>query len=90
MVEYAGEEMRDLHRLVMEVFQDPLYVAGYVICLILLGIHLSHGFSSVFQSFGWNHPKYTPLIKKAGWAYAVIVAAGFISQPLYLFFIYQG
>lgn len=85
-VTYEGVEMRDLHRLMVEVFSSPAYVAGYVVCLLLLGVHLSHGASSVFQSLGINHPHYTPAIKKAGIAYAFIVAAGFISQPVYVFF----
>ena len=84
-VTYGDETMRDLHRLVLEVFRDPKYVFGYIICLVLLGIHLSHGASSVFQSLGINHPSYTPIIKKAGWVYALVVSAGFISQPLYVF-----
>lgn len=84
-VEYNGVAMRDLYRLVVEVFSNPFYVFGYVICLVLLGIHLSHGVSSVFQSFGLNHPRYTPMLKKAGWFYALVVVGGFISQPVYVF-----
>ncbi len=85
-IEYDGEKMRDLHRLVIEVFANPAYVFGYVICLILLGIHLRHGAWSVFQSFGINHPRYTPLLKCFAVGYAVVVAGGFISQPLYVYF----
>ena len=85
MVTYDGLEMRDIHRLVVEVFQSPVYVAGYVLCMIAVGVHLSHGVSSMFKSWGFNHPKYTPMIEKAAGAYAVIVALGFIAQPLYVF-----
>lgn len=85
-VTYGDETMRDLYRLVIEAFTNPLYVAGYVVCLVLLGFHLSHGASSVFQSLGINHPRYTPVIKKAGLAYAVVVAGGFLSQPIFVFF----
>ena len=84
-VEYEGIVMRDLHRLVVEVFSNPVYVAGYVVCLALLGLHLSHGVCSVFQSFGLDHPRYSGWIRKLGWAYALVVAGGFISQPLYVF-----
>lgn len=84
-VEYDGVRMRDLFKLVQESFQDPLYVGVYLVSLSLLGIHLSHGASSIFQSLGFNHPRYTPMIKKLGMAYAVIVAGGFLSQPIYLF-----
>lgn len=84
MVSYNGVEMRDLHRLVIEIFQQPIYVVGYVVCLLLLGWHLSHGVSSIFQTLGLNHPKYNQKIKWAGCIYALVVAAGFISQPLYV------
>jgi succinate dehydrogenase / fumarate reductase, cytochrome b subunit len=84
LVTYNGVEMRDLHRLVVEVFQQPAYVVGYVVCLLLLGWHLSHGVSSVFQTLGLNHPRYQNRIKWIGCIYALVVAAGFISQPLYV------
>jgi succinate dehydrogenase / fumarate reductase cytochrome b subunit len=85
-VEYGGESMRDLHRLVIEVFSQPVYILGYLLSLVLLGLQLSHGAASVFQSLGWNHPRYRPMIQKAGVLYAVVVSAGFISQPVYVFF----
>ena len=84
-VSYQGESMRDLYRLVVESFQSPAYVGVYLVCLTLLGIHLSHGVSSIFQSLGLNHPRYNPLIKKIGVVYAVLVAGGFLSQPIYIF-----
>jgi succinate dehydrogenase / fumarate reductase cytochrome b subunit len=71
-------------------FQIWWYVALYVIAVILLGFHLNHGFQSAFQTFGWNHKKYTPLIKKIGTIYAIIMAIGFVSMPIYFFFFYGG
>ncbi len=84
-----GIVMRDLHRLVLEVFQIPMYVFGYIISLVLLFFHLSHGARSVFQSFGILEKKYMSPIKKFAWGYAIIVVAGFLSQPLYVYLIYQ-
>lgn len=83
-ITYGDQTMRDLHRLVVEVFSDPTYVGLYIVCLFLLGFHLSHGASSVFQSLGINHPQHTPIIKKVGLLYAIVVTAGFMSQPLYV------
>lgn len=80
-----GTSMRDLHRLVIEVFHDPAYVVGYVVCLILLGMHLRHGVGSVFQSLGVLTRANEATIKKLACAYAVIVSLGFLSQPLYVF-----
>jgi len=66
------------------------YVALYVIAVLLLGFHLNHGFQSAFQTFGWNHKKYFSLVKKIGTVYAIIMALGFASMPIYFFFFYGG
>lgn len=84
-VTYDGVQMRDLAKLMQEVFSQPLAVAWYMVSLLLLCAHLKHGFGSVFQSFGLLHPTYQPKIKCASWAYAIVVTLGFISQPLYVF-----
>lgn len=88
-VNYDGLEVRDLHRLVIEVFQEPVYVIGYVFTLLLMFAHLAHGFSSIFQTAGVNRVKNTA-IKTAGYVYSIVVVGGFLSQPLYVFFIYKG
>lgn len=82
----GGVEMRDLHTLAWEVFRNPIYVAWYVGALFFLGFHLRHGFWSSFQSLGVNHPKYTPLIYSIGILIAVVVSAGFLGIPLWIYF----
>ncbi len=81
-----GENVRDLHRLMVEIFHQPAYLVGYGICLLLLGLHLSHGVGSIFQSFGLLHPSYQTLIQRVKWVYTTVVILGFLSQPLYIFF----
>lgn len=80
-----GVVMRDLAKLMAETFQNTGYVAWYVVALILLGFHLSHGVGSCFQSLGLMEGTYRNLWKKLSCAYAIVVALGFIAQPLYLF-----
>jgi len=80
-----GVVMRDLARLIYEVFSNPGAVAWYLVSLVLLGFHLTHGVRSIFQSFGLLHPAYQPVIKRAGVVYSIVVAGGFISQPLFVF-----
>ncbi len=86
MTTIDGVEMRDLHRLVLEVFQSPYYVAWYVVSMIVVGLHLSHGFYSAFASLGIFHPRLAPYLSKFGYFYAFIIAAGFLSQPIYVYF----
>jgi succinate dehydrogenase / fumarate reductase cytochrome b subunit len=77
MTQIDGVEMRDLHKTVMEYFQGHLNTLWYVVAMICLGIHLSHGFSSAFQSLGLNHKKYNCALKCGGKLLAGFLAAGF-------------
>jgi succinate dehydrogenase / fumarate reductase cytochrome b subunit len=47
-----------------------------------LGYHLLHGFQSAFQSLGFNHKKYTPLIKAIGTGFSIVVPLIFALMPL--------
>ncbi|NBO38283.1 cytochrome B subunit [bacterium] len=82
-----GIKMRDIYRNVVECFAQPGYVAWYTVCLVLVGLHLYHGFASSFQTLGINHPKLNTVIKRFGWAYSIVVAAGFLAVPFYVFFV---
>ncbi|MFB3854497.1 MAG: succinate dehydrogenase cytochrome b subunit [Vicinamibacterales bacterium] len=82
----AGSDARDLYRLVIEVFRDPLTVAFYEVALVLAGLHLWHGFSSAVESLGGNHPRYTPLVMKAGRLISTVLAGGFLLIPLWVHF----
>ena len=44
-------------------------------------------FSSAFESLGLNHPNLTPRVLKAGKVVAMVLGAGFLSIPIWLFFI---
>lgn len=80
-----GVVMRDLFRLMVEVFHQPGYVVWYIVALIVLGFHLSHGVKSVFQSLGLWNLSYKPMVKTVAWIYGLVVAAGFLSQPIYVY-----
>lgn len=66
------------------VLKNPLSRGIYVVGAIILGVHLSHGFASAFQSIGLNHPKYMRLIKVIGQIFAVVIAVGFASIALFV------
>lgn len=73
---------RDLYRLVIEVFRDPLHVAWYLFAMVIIGFHLWHGFGSAFESLGVGYRK--PL-RLFGQAVAVAIAGGFLIIPLLIF-----
>jgi succinate dehydrogenase / fumarate reductase cytochrome b subunit len=65
------------------VLQDPISGTVYFFGSLLLGYHLWHGIQSVFQTYGLNHHRYTPWIKKIGIALAVLLGLGFASFPVW-------
>ena len=83
----GGAKGPTLYEHVTGWFANPLYAGFYVLAMIAVGLHLSHGVQSAFQTFGISHPRYTPLIKKAGWAFAAVMMLAFASIPIYFFFV---
>lgn len=90
MTTVDGKSAYDLHGRVVHAFQNPLWVAFYVGVMLFLGGHLRHGFWSAFQSLGaLNHRLEKPAIL-AGAIVALLLAAGFLGIPLFIFFTNQG
>ena len=93
MVEMSNEAanthtviVKDLYKEVGVSFQNPLLVILYILGMFAVGYHLYHGFQSSFQTLGWNHPKYTPLVKFIGtWVFAIAIPLGFAAMPIYFF-----
>ena len=85
-VTYEGEIYKNLFSVVSLAFQQLWMVGLYVVAMIFLGFHLSHGFASAFQTLGLNHNKYSPAIKVIGSIYCVLVPILFASMPLYIYF----
>jgi len=67
---------------VVNGFSNPIAAGLYIVAMILVGFHLGHGIWSMFQSMGFSHPRYTPMIKKFAAVFSWIVVAGFIAVPI--------
>lgn len=78
--------IRDLYRTETDVFRLPFWVGFYVVCVLLVGLHLRHGISSAFQSLGASHPVYTKRIVVWGTVLAVLIGAGFAVIPIWVYF----
>jgi len=68
-----------------EVFSQWYVVLIYLVGVIALCYHLLHGFQSAFQSLGLNHKLYTPIIKKVGVWFSIIVCLLFAAMPVCMF-----
>src|SRR6266498_2450083 len=65
------------YRIVVELFANPLWVAFYVLAMVLVGMHLRHGLSSALQSLGLEHPRYNKAVRLIGLFVAIVIAGGF-------------
>lgn len=81
-----GQQVRDLYRLVVESFRNPLYSLYYVVSMAFLGFHLRHGFWSAIQSLGGYHPRLTPVVYGLGLVAAIVLGVGFLVIPVWFFF----
>ncbi len=80
-----GHAVRDLARLVIETFQQPLYTFSYVGLIALLGFHLRHGLWSALQSLGLLGKGMQVAAFGTSLIVAVAIAAGFILLPITIY-----
>ena len=79
----SGEKATNLYAVVHKVYtEDIIRMIIYPLAMLAIAFHLYHGFQSAFQTFGWNHPKYTPLVKKIGVVYSILVPLAFALIPI--------
>ena len=77
-------EFLGLYGLVYNEFMNPFDSLFYIAAMMSVGFHLTHGIQSVMQTYGFNHPVYTPLIKKISVVLGSVIAVGFSSIPVYV------
>lgn len=82
-VDANGHE--DLYAVMKETFANIGWVILYVLSMISLAYHLLHGFASAFQTMGWNHKKYTPIIKAIGVGFSIIIPLLFAAMPVWIY-----
>lgn len=62
-------------------FQVTPVAVFYVVAMLFLGLHLSHGIWSAFQTLGLNHPSYNRSRRLLAWGLAILVAGGLATIP---------
>jgi succinate dehydrogenase / fumarate reductase cytochrome b subunit len=76
----------DVFAMVAGAFGKAFTVVVYVVAMVSLFLHLSHGVQSTFQSMGLNNPKTMPGFVKFGTVLSVIFLLGYGSIPVAIFF----
>jgi len=84
--EYAhfvdGQGRHDVYRMVVSSFQNPLIAITYIVANLLLGMHLSHGIYSAFQSLGLMTEDLRPKLKTLSCVVGYGIFIGYASIPL--------
>jgi succinate dehydrogenase / fumarate reductase cytochrome b subunit len=69
------------HNLVRSFDRTPVSVL-YIIANIALGVHLFHGIWSLFQSMGWNNPKFNNWRRQLAAGISTLIVVGNVSFPI--------
>lgn len=78
----AGYVHGDVYDNVVRSFQNPLITGFYVISMLCLGLHIYHGFWSMFQSMGLNDDKWTGQLRGLSVVITAIIVIGNIVMPV--------
>lgn len=76
----------DVYTMVVLGFQQAPVAISYVVAMVLLWFHLRHGIASLFQSMGWNPPRYRRLTEGLATLVATVLLIGNVAMPLCVLF----
>ena len=71
----------DVFRMVVTSFGHALISLTYMIAMVMLFLHLSHGIPSFLQTMGWNNEKTIPVFGTGGKVISAILMLAYISIP---------
>ena len=80
---FKFSEVSSQYELVSTALMQPLYAVIYIIAAILLGLHISHGFWSAFQSIGFSNDIWRKRLEYVAYFFAIVFAVGFSIIPVY-------
>ena len=63
---------------IQETFSNPLFVVLYIVWLVALWFHLTHGFWSAMQTLGWNGKTWFCRWKLIGMIYVTLLMLAFL------------
>ncbi|MFZ5444287.1 MAG: succinate dehydrogenase cytochrome b subunit [Myxococcota bacterium] len=72
----------DAYTMLVMGFQQPVIALLYVVAMVLLAAHLSHGIYSLFQHLGLWGARWTPFLKNGALIVGYGISAVFASLPI--------
>jgi len=89
LVDFHFVEKTDqtIYQIVLETFSNPGYAFFYIVSMVIIATHVSHGFWSAFQTLGVSNSGYMSLFRVMGIVISLAVGFGFGLLPIYISFI---
>jgi succinate dehydrogenase / fumarate reductase cytochrome b subunit len=81
---FVDKTERTIFEIVRTAFTNPVYTIIYVLVMIIVALHVRHGFWSAFQTLGANHPKYMPALMVLSVIISLMIGFGFGLLPIYI------
>lgn len=81
-VRYSYLELRDnagrpdVYSMMIYGFREPVVAVLYLLAMVFLFLHLTHGVASMFQTVGLNRPRLQRLVRTIAWIVALVVCLG--------------
>jgi succinate dehydrogenase / fumarate reductase cytochrome b subunit len=82
----GGHGMVDVYHMIVQGFSSILPVLVYVIAMVFLFLHVSHGFQSLFQTIGLSNDRTLPVMGNLSKLVGAILLVGYASIPLLVIF----
>ncbi|MBQ2951358.1 MAG: succinate dehydrogenase/fumarate reductase cytochrome b subunit [Prevotella sp.] len=80
---FGGLYATDGYGYIEQTFSNPVFVVLYIVWLVALWFHLTHGFWSALQTLGWNGKTWFCRWKVIGIAYTTLLMLGFLVVVLW-------
>lgn len=80
--QHTADGGHDVYLMVVQGFQHWPTTAIYIVAMLILCVHLSHGVSSLMQTLGLRRNANAGTIDKVGPVFAAIIFIGNVSMPL--------
>jgi succinate dehydrogenase / fumarate reductase cytochrome b subunit len=83
---FVDKTFTTIYDIVSLAFANVLNITFYIAAMVVVALHIRHGFWSLFQTLGANHPKYMPIVMGASLVFSLIFGIGFGFLPVYVSF----
>jgi succinate dehydrogenase / fumarate reductase cytochrome b subunit len=85
--QFVEKTDQTIYQIVLETFSNPGYAFFYIVSMIIVATHVSHGFWSAFQTLGVYNSEHMSLFRVMGTIISLAVGFGFGFLPIYISFI---